>query len=125
MNDKIKNLLATAYKTDSIAKNKWRIENREQLREQRKRELKELMEKDNEMSNNKQSSVEWLLSFIEPSLTQEQKHFFSMVIEQAKEINKEQHRQTANVVRQAIFDLNYSSFDEYYNETFGGNNEQQ
>lgn len=77
------------------------------------------------MSNNKQSSVEWLLSFIEPSLTQEQKHFFSMVIEQAKAMNKEQHRQTANVVRQAIFDLNYSSFDEYYNETYGGNNEQQ
>ena len=73
--------------------------------------------------NNRQSSVEWLLSFIEPSLTQEQKHFFSMVIEQAKAMNKEQHRHTANVVRQAIFDLNYSSFDEYYNETFGGNNE--
>jgi hypothetical protein len=46
MNDKIKHLLATADKTDSIAKNKWRIENREQLREQRKKELKELMEKD-------------------------------------------------------------------------------
>ena len=75
------------------------------------------------MSNDKQSSIDWLLSFIEPSLTPEQKHFFSMVIEQAKAMNKEQHRQTANVVRQAIFDLNYSSFDEYYNETYG--NEQQ
>ena len=55
MNDKIKDLLSTAYKTDSIEKNKWRIENREQLREQRKKELKELMEKDKTMSNNKQS----------------------------------------------------------------------
>ena len=54
-NNKIKHLLDTAYKTDSIAKNKWRIENREQLREQRKKELKELMEKDKAMSNNKQS----------------------------------------------------------------------
>ncbi len=54
MNDKIKDLLSTAYKTDSIEKNKWRIENREQLREQRKKELKELMEKDKTMSNNKQ-----------------------------------------------------------------------
>jgi hypothetical protein len=54
-NNKIKHLLDTAYKTDSIAKNKWRIENREQLREQRKKELKELMEKDKTMSNNKQS----------------------------------------------------------------------
>ena len=54
-NNKIKHLLDTAYKTDSIAKNKWRIENREQLREQSKKELKELMEKDKTMSNNKQS----------------------------------------------------------------------
>ena len=53
-NNKIKHLLDTAYKTDSIAKNKWRIENREQLREQRKKELKELMEKDKTMNNNKQ-----------------------------------------------------------------------
>ena len=58
MNDKIKDLLATAYKTDSIEKNKWRIKNREQLREQRKKELKELMEKEKTMSNNKQSSVD-------------------------------------------------------------------
>ena len=43
MNDKIKHLLATAYKSDAIARNKWRIENREQLREQRKKELAELM----------------------------------------------------------------------------------
>jgi len=61
MNDKIKHLLATAYKTDSIEKNKWRIENREQRREQRKKELKELMEKEKTMSNNKQSSIEWLV----------------------------------------------------------------
>jgi uncharacterized protein YciI len=39
-------IVATAYKTDSIEKNKSRIENREQLREQRKKELKELIEKD-------------------------------------------------------------------------------
>jgi DNA-binding SARP family transcriptional activator len=46
MNDKIKQLLENAEKTDSLAKNKWRIENREALREQRKKELKELMERD-------------------------------------------------------------------------------
>jgi hypothetical protein len=56
MNDKIKDLLSTAYKTDSIAKNKWRIENREQLREQRKKELKELMEKEITMDS---GSVQW------------------------------------------------------------------
>ena len=46
MNDKIKQLLENAEQSDAIAKNKWRIENREQLREQRKKELKELMEND-------------------------------------------------------------------------------
>jgi len=46
MNDKIKQLLATAYKVDIMPKLKWRIENREALREQRKIELKRLMEKD-------------------------------------------------------------------------------
>ena len=38
----------------------------------------------------KQSSIEWLISFIEPSLTPEQKHFFSMVIERAKAMHKEE-----------------------------------
>jgi hypothetical protein len=46
MNDKIKELLENAEKTDSLAKLKWRIENREQLRKERKEKLKELMEKD-------------------------------------------------------------------------------
>ncbi len=46
MNDKIKELLKNAEQSDSIAKNKWRIENREQLRKERKEKLKELMEKD-------------------------------------------------------------------------------
>ena len=46
MNNKIKELLENAEKTDSLAKTKWRIENREALREQRKKELKELMERD-------------------------------------------------------------------------------
>jgi hypothetical protein len=39
-------IVTTANKTDSIEKNKSRIENREQLREQRKNELKELIKKD-------------------------------------------------------------------------------
>lgn len=68
MNDKIKHILDTAYKTDSIAKNKWRIENRKQLREQRKKELKELMEKDKTMSNNKQN-LETLTYVILPTIS--------------------------------------------------------
>jgi hypothetical protein len=65
MNDKIKQLLENAEQSDAIAKNKWRIENREQLREQRKKELKELMEKDKTMSNNKQQTPDknyWLIT---------------------------------------------------------------
>lgn len=46
MNDKIKQLLENAEQSDSIAINKWRIQNREQLRKERKEKLKELMEKD-------------------------------------------------------------------------------
>lgn len=74
------------------------------------------------MSNNKQSSVEWLVEIL-GKYNEEMVFLYQNEIEQAKAINKEQHRQTANVVRQAIFDLNYSSFDDYYNETFGGNND--
>ena len=46
MSDKIKELLKNAEQSDAIAINKWRIENREQLRKERKEKLKELMERD-------------------------------------------------------------------------------
>ena len=46
MNDKIKQLLENAEQSDAIAINKWRIENREQLRKERKEKLKELVERD-------------------------------------------------------------------------------
>ena len=46
MNDKIRELIKNAEQSDAIARNKWRIENREQLRKERKQKLKELMEKD-------------------------------------------------------------------------------
>ena len=55
MNDKIKQLLATAEKVDGISKIKWRIENRELLRKQRKLELKILM------NNDQQNSIDWLI----------------------------------------------------------------
>jgi hypothetical protein len=46
MNDRIKQLLATAEKVDGLSNIKWRIANREQLRKERKEKLKELIEKD-------------------------------------------------------------------------------
>ena len=52
MKNKIKKLLENAEQSDAIAKNKWRIENREQLRKERKEKLKELMEKDKNYEQN-------------------------------------------------------------------------
>jgi len=52
MNDKIKELLENAEQSDAIAINKWRIENREQLRKERKEKLKELIEKDKNYEQN-------------------------------------------------------------------------
>ena len=137
MNDKIKDILSfackdlidKAYKTDSIAKNKWRIENREQLREQRKKELKELMEKDKEMSNNKQSSVDWLLSNISSKIDNEywcnQKEITEFV-EQAKEMH---HNEVVYFVEDWYCNgpllgggVNLvETIEKHYNETFGGN----
>lgn len=73
------------------------------------------------MSNNKQSSVEWLLSFIEPSLTQEQKHFFSMVIAQAKAMRKEEIIKSYCDGRMSVIDKEVISAEQYYAEKFGGN----
>ena len=138
MNDKIKHLLATAYKTDSIAQNKWRIENREQLREQRKKELAELMEKDKTMSNNKQSSVEWYsvkrdVLEIEVRLgklsANEYAEELAKAEQQAKAMQKQQHGKTwddamENMKARGGNDMRaYTDFDDYYAETYGGKNE--
>ena len=79
MNDKIKKLLENAEQSDAIAINKWRIENREQLRKERKEKLKELME-----NNKQQTAVEWLWEIAyNRELTVED-------WKQAKEMEKEQ-----------------------------------
>ena len=57
MNDKIKQLLENAEQSDAIAKNKWRIENREQLRKERKEKLKELIEKDKNYEKRRQTNT--------------------------------------------------------------------
>ena len=133
MNDKIKHLLATAYKTDSIAQNKWRIENREQLREQRKKELAELMEKDKTMSNNKQSSVEWYsvkrdVLEIEVRLGKLSANEYAEELAKAEQQAKQMHKE--EIIEFAI-NFTYGTkrvgesikkdFIKLYNETFGGN----
>jgi histidinol phosphatase-like enzyme len=65
MNDKIRELLENAEKTDSLAKLKWRIENREQLRKDRKEKLKELMEKDKQQTALKLYTEEQLVNTAE------------------------------------------------------------
>jgi hypothetical protein len=85
------------------------------------------------MTNNKQqTAVEWLLVFIEPSLTAQQKEFFSIVIEKAKEMEKQQSYYTKSDVIKAgeMGEINYldtlhivTYLDEakQFNETYGGN----
>jgi len=135
MNDKIKHLLATAYKSDAIARNKWRIENREQLREQRKKELAELMEKDKQNhigdTNEMIGAVDILFNkFLELFLFQEGiPDELEEAYKQAKEMQKQQHGKTwddamENMKARGGNDMRaYTDFDNYYEEKFGGNDE--
>ena len=135
MNDKIKHLLATAYKTDAIAQNKWRIENREQLREQRKKELKELMEKDKQNhigdTNEMIGAVDILFNkFLELFLFQEGiPDELEEAFEQAKAMQKQQHGKTWDDAMESMKarggnDMRaYTDFDDYYAETYGDKNE--
>jgi len=84
MNEKIKELLENAEQSDAIARNKWRIENREQLRKERKEKLKELMEKDKQ-----QTAVEWFanqLNKVVSNTADASTHNHKELLEQAKEM---------------------------------------
>jgi hypothetical protein len=82
MNDKVRELLENAEQSDAIARNKWRIENREQLRKERKEKLKELMEKD------KPTLIEQFV--IECGNYGDTAQISDEVIEKFKEVEKEQ-----------------------------------
>ena len=75
------------------------------------------------MSNNKQSSVEWLAEIIRFANKELYAEMFDE-IEQAKAMHKEE-------IKEALIDGSMNStlieyrIPQYYNETFGGNNEQQ
>ena len=76
------------------------------------------------------TAVNWVLGFIEPSLTSEQKHFFSKVIEQAKEMEKQQiitaMIYTFNQQNTLPYGMEYmlnrdgmlEDCEDYYNETY-------
>lgn len=80
------------------------------------------------MSNNKQSSVEWLDRWFRdnPEATHEEGN---VALTQAKAMHKEEMDKVAgdfwNEGASYMHDgqRKYNSFDDYYNETFGDNNE--
>lgn len=79
-----------------------------------------------DMSNNKQSSIDWL---VEKMLTQDWYTYKSLeIIEQAKAMHKDEHSNTwdksvDDYKKRGGNDMrHWVDFDDYYNETFGGNN---
>ena len=105
-----------------------KVDTAESCGQTRKQRVEKNVQRGAVMSNNKQSSVEWLWSVVEPSLTYAQKHFFSNVIEQAKAMHKEEIIDSFGVGCQVEASrlIGYHKMaEEYYNETYGGNNEQQ
>lgn len=77
------------------------------------------------MSNNKQSSVEWLQLALEHTiLTHEQTMQTIGLFEQAKAMHKEEVKEAwDNVAIDATYGNKFRNFEEFYNETFGGNND--
>ena len=79
------------------------------------------------MSNNKQSSVEmieeFLLSHCNPTICNVEWSDFKLMLEQAKAMHKEDMKQTYFDGWHRNIGNRDEDFDDYYNETFGGNNE--
>ena len=75
------------------------------------------------MSNNKQSSVEWLMDklFDSSYMQKEQLEWF----EQAKAMHKEEIIDAANKLLYHGTGPGDTAAEQYYNETFGGNNEEK
>lgn len=74
------------------------------------------------MSNNKQSSVEQLaIALYENGYLQGNGDEIDDLLLYFKAKHEEEHRNTYN---QGLMS-NFQNFDDYYKETFGGNNEQQ
>ena len=75
------------------------------------------------MSNNKQSSVEWLIEhYTFADLTAES---WEMIQQQAKAMHKEEIKNAFTNGFISSRGSNRIADETFYNETFGGNNEQQ
>ena len=88
------------------------------------------------MSNNKQSSVEWLALQLTAKMqmwnsTKNYQEFhivleageFAKLIEQAKAMHKEEMINSILDNRNITSQVTFKDAEHYYNETFGGNNE--
>ena len=78
----------------------------------------------NTMSNNKQSSVEWLVQELRKFYAEPWKYDKQIIIEQAKAMHRKEHGKTwddslDNLKARGMNEMRaYADFDEYYNETF-------
>ena len=77
------------------------------------------------MSNNKQTSIDWFFEqlvlnkiIIWNQTTYNVKYKYEIFLDQAKEMHKEEHRETWD---ECLLSSNpEKTFEDYYNETFGG-----
>ena len=82
------------------------------------------------MSNNKQSSIEWYIIERHNIEIQSRLGLISPIEYDAKLIKIEEqakamHKEEQKIAYNAKLNDWYFDFEHYYNETFGGNNEQQ
>ena len=86
------------------------------------------------MSNNKQSSVEWAISKItmicafynrKEMSVETFEYYHKDIVQKAKAWHKEEMKQTYFDGWHRNIGNRDEDFEHYYNETFGGNNEQQ
>jgi hypothetical protein len=77
------------------------------------------------MNNKQQTAVEWLLNAIETKNGKEFSSYYTEFIEKAKEMEKKQHSNTWLDSRIETMGDDFigkeKTFDEFYNETYGGN----
>ena len=132
MNDKIKELLKNAEQSDAIAQNKWRIENREQLRKERKEKLKELMEKDKQQTA-MQEHIAWLKKqlqqCIDDGYSESWIYAYQLAIDNAESMLDKEKAQAQHWFKFGMLLVEghlwkpLDKFEQYYNENHEQNNQ--
>lgn len=77
------------------------------------------------MSNNKQSSVKWLARKLKDFPHIKHSYQFKELVKQAKAMHEDEIKQAIMFGDCRGKISTYATSEEYYNETFGGNNEQR